>query len=55
VLSTGGSSWAIAATYEGPSGVYSSPISSAPTAFTLLAGSSNQLITLGTSMLQIAG
>jgi hypothetical protein len=40
VLSTGRSSWAIAVTY--PSGVYPSPISSAPTGFTILAGSSNQ-------------
>jgi hypothetical protein len=42
VLSTGGSPWAIAVTFEDPSGVYPSPISSAPTGFTILAGSSNQ-------------
>jgi hypothetical protein len=54
VLSTGGSSWAIAVTYEDPSGV-PSPRSSTPTGFTLLAGSSSQFITVGTSMLPIAG
>jgi hypothetical protein len=42
VISTGGSSWSIAVTFEDPSGVYPSPISSAPTGFTILAGSSNQ-------------
>ena len=55
MLSTGGSSWAISVTDEDPSGVYPSPVSSTPTAFTLLAGSSNQFITVGTSMLPIAG
>ena len=55
VLSTGGSSWAINVTYDDPSGTYPSPVSSAPTAFTLLAGSSNQFVTVGTSMLPIAG
>lgn len=55
VLSTGGSSWAVSVTYEDPTGVYPSPVSSSPTAFTLLAGSSNQFITLGASMLPIAG
>ena len=55
VLSTGGSSWAIAVTFEDPSGVYPSPNSSAPTGFTLLAGSSNQFVTVGASMLPIAG
>jgi hypothetical protein len=55
VLSTGGSSWAIAVTYEDPSGVFPSPRSSTPTGFTLLAGSSNQFVTVGTSMLPIAG
>jgi hypothetical protein len=34
---------------------YPSPVSSSPTAFTLHAGSSNQFITIGTSMLPIAG
>jgi hypothetical protein len=40
-------------TYEEPTGSYPSPVSSTPTAFTLLAGSSNQFITVGTSMLPI--
>ena len=35
--------------------VYPSPRSSTPTGFTLLAGSSNQFVTVGTSMLPIAG
>jgi hypothetical protein len=51
VISTGGSSWSIAVTFEDPSGVYPSPISSAPTGFTILAGSSNQFVTVGSSML----
>jgi hypothetical protein len=51
VLSTGGSSWAIAVTYEDPSGVFPSPNGSTPTSFTLLAGSSNQFVTVGASML----
>jgi hypothetical protein len=55
VLSTGGSSWAINVTYEDPRGVFPSPGSSTPTGFTLLAGSSNQCITVGSSMLPIAG
>ena len=55
MLSTGGSSWAINVTYEDPTGVYPSPRSSSPTGFTLLAGSSNQFVTVGTSMLPIAG
>lgn len=55
VLSTGGSSWAIAVTFEDPTGVFPSPNSSAPTGFTLLAGSSNQFVTVGASMLPIAG
>jgi hypothetical protein len=46
---------AISITYEDPSSVYPSPNSSAPTAFSLLAGSTNQFITVGTSMLPIAG
>ncbi|WP_154072731.1 hypothetical protein [Bradyrhizobium erythrophlei] len=54
VLSTGGSSCAISVAYEGPSDIYPSPVSSSPTAFTLLAGSSNQFVTV-TSMLPIAG
>jgi hypothetical protein len=36
-------------------GTYPTPVSSSPTAFTLLAGSSNQVITVGASMLPIAG
>jgi hypothetical protein len=55
VLSTGGSSWAISFTFEDPSGAYPSPNSSAPTGFTLLAGSSNQFITIGASIAPIAG
>ena len=47
--------WSIAVTFEDPSGVYPSPISSAPTGFTLLAGSSNQFVSVGSSMLPIAG
>jgi hypothetical protein len=50
VLSTGGSSWAISVTYEDSSGVYPSPVSSSPTAFTLLAGSSNQVAAIGSSL-----
>jgi hypothetical protein len=55
VLSTGGSSWAISVTYEDPSGVFPSPRSSTPTGFTLLTGSSNQFVSVGSSMLPIAG
>jgi hypothetical protein len=56
VLSTGGSSWNINVTYEDPSGTYPSPNSSAPTAFALLTGgSSNQFVTVGSSMAPIAG
>ena len=55
MLSTGGSSWAISVTYEDPSGVFPSPRSSTPTGFTLLAGSSNQFVSVGSSMLPIAG
>ena len=47
VLSTGGSSWSIDVTFEDPSGVYPSPRSSAPTAFTVLTGSSNQFMGTG--------
>ncbi len=38
-----------------PPGLYPSPNSSAPTGFTLLAGSSDQFITMGSSMVPIAG
>lgn len=55
VLSTGGSSWVISVTYEDPSGTYPSPNSSSPTGFTLLAGSSNQFVTLPSSVAPIAG
>jgi hypothetical protein len=61
VLSTGGSSWAISVCYEDPSGTFQSPNyassagSTAVTAFTLLAGSSNQVVTIGASLAPIAG
>jgi hypothetical protein len=45
---------AIMVTSEDASGVYPSPISSAPTGLTLLAGSSNQFVPLGTSAVPIA-
>jgi hypothetical protein len=41
--------------YEDPSGTFPSPNSSAPTGFTLLAGSSNQFVAVPSSMLPIAG
>lgn len=49
VISTGGSSYFISATLEDPSGTYPSPISSAPTGFTIFTGSSNALFSLGSS------
>jgi hypothetical protein len=55
VPSTGGSSWAISVVFEDPNGTCPSPNSSAPTAFTLLAGSSNQFITVGSSIAPVAG
>jgi hypothetical protein len=55
VAASRASAWAINITYEDPSGVFLSPRSSTPTGFTLLAGSSNQFVTVGTSMLPIAG
>ena len=55
VLSTGGSSWSIDVCYEDPNGTYPSPRSSAPTAFTILTGSSNQFFGLGSSITPIAG
>jgi hypothetical protein len=55
ILSTGGSSWSVDITFEDPSGVNPSPRSSAPTAFTVLTGSSNQFVTLGTSAVPITG
>ena len=47
-------SWAIEVTYEDPTGVFPAPRSSTPTGFTLLAGSSNQFVTVGTSKMPIA-
>ncbi len=49
VISSGGSSWFISATLEDPTGTYPSPVSSAPTPITLFTGSSNIIITLGTT------
>jgi hypothetical protein len=49
VISTGGSSYFISATLEDPSGTYPSPVSSAPTAFTIFTGSSNAIFSLGSS------
>jgi hypothetical protein len=45
-----GSSYIISATLEDPTGVYPSPNSSAPTAFTMFAGSSNAIFTLGSTV-----
>jgi hypothetical protein len=39
--------------FEDPTGVYLSPNSSTPTGFTLVAGSSNQFIAVGSSVLPI--
>jgi hypothetical protein len=50
VISTGGSSYFISATLEDPSGTYPSPVSSAPTPFTIFAGSSNALFSTGSSV-----
>ena len=55
VLSTGGSSWSIDVCYEDPSNTFPSPRSSTPTPFTILTGSSNQVITVGASLAPIAG
>jgi hypothetical protein len=55
VLSTGGSSWFVSVTFEDPSLTYPSPNSSTPTGFTILTGSSNQFVTLGSSVAPIAG
>jgi hypothetical protein len=49
VLSTGGSSWFISVAFEDRTNVCPSPNSSTPTGFTILTGSSNQFVTLGTS------
>jgi hypothetical protein len=55
-ISTGGSSWNINVCFEDPSYVYPSPNSSAPTAFALVTGgSSNQFVTVGSSMAPITG
>jgi hypothetical protein len=50
VISTGGSSYFISVTLEDPSGTYPSPNSSSPTGFTIFTGSSNALISLGSSV-----
>lgn len=55
VLSTGGSSWSVDVCYEDPTGTYRSPISSAPTAFTILTGNANAQTNLGSSIGPIAG
>jgi hypothetical protein len=52
VLSTGGSSWPIDVAFEDPINTY--PNSSTPTSFTVLTGSSNQFVSLGTSAVPIA-
>lgn len=49
VISSGGSSWFISVTLEDPTGVYRSPVSSAPTPFTLLTGTSNAMFTVGST------
>lgn len=49
VISSGGSSYFVSATLEDPSFTYRSPVSSAPTPFTLFTGSSNALFTLGST------
>ncbi len=55
-ISTGGSSWNISVCFEDISGTFPSPNSSAPTAFALVTGgSSNQFVTIGSSMAPIAG
>ena len=55
VITASGSSFAISVTYEDPTGVYPSPNSSSPTAFTLLsAGSSSQFVVVPSSMTPIA-
>jgi hypothetical protein len=55
-ISTGGSSWNIKVCFEDPTGTFPSPNSSSPTAFPLVTGgSSNQFVTIGSSMAPIAG
>jgi hypothetical protein len=54
VLSTGGSSWSIDMTFEDPTRTFPNPNSSSVTAFTLLAGSSNQYVAVGASIAPIA-
>jgi hypothetical protein len=44
-----GAAFSIQGTLEDPNGIYPSPASSAPTAFTLYSGSSNILFSLGSS------
>ena len=61
VISTGGSSWTIAACYEDPSFIFPSPAasvtagSSSITTFTLLNQSANAVIAVPSSMTPIAG
>lgn len=50
VISSGGSSYSIDACLEDPSGTYPSPVSSAPTAFTIFTGSSNAMFRLGSTV-----
>jgi hypothetical protein len=54
MLSTGGSSWFIEIAFEDPTRVYPSPNSTTVTGFTVLSGSSNQYVTLGSSSVPIA-
>ncbi|MGJ4888999.1 hypothetical protein ACQR1Y_12435 [Bradyrhizobium sp. HKCCYLRH3099] len=50
VISTGGSSYSIAVTFEDPTATYPNPNSSAPTGFTIFTGSSNAAFELGSSV-----
>ncbi|MCP3382852.1 hypothetical protein NLM31_21020 [Bradyrhizobium sp. CCGUVB4N] len=50
ILSTGGSSYSIDVCLEDPSGTYKSPVSSAPTPFTIFTGSSNAMFRLGSTV-----
>jgi len=49
VLATTRSSWSVDVTFEDPSYIYPSPRSSAPTAFTIVTGSSAQFFSLNGS------
>lgn len=55
VISSGGSSYFISGTLEDPSYTFRSPVSSSPTAFTLFTGSSNAMISLGSTVTFPAG